>query len=339
MDRGIVLERVERLAQASLPLWPLAPDARVRLLNVSENATFLVEDGAGVRHVLRIHRDGYNSRAAIASELAWLDDIARSGHVVTPRAVPGRDGATIQEGIVEGLARPRRMVLFDFIEGEHPDESQDLVPAFRRLGAVSARLHAHTARWTRPPWFERLVWVPENVFGPDAYWGDWRKGPGVEPAMLPLLEHTQRSIVERLAAYGRSDDRFGLAHCDLRLANLLVKGDSTRVIDFDDCGLSWFLYDLAAALTVIDDVPQTPAWVAAWLEGYLPLRPLAREDLAVVPTLLMLRRMAILAWMGSHPATDLAQAARAGYAEATCRIAEAWLANPADPDDPVPWRR
>lgn len=339
MDRGIVLERVERLAQASLTLWPLAADARVRLLNVSENATFLVENGQGVRHILRIHREGYNSRAAIASELAWLDDLARSGEVVTPRAIAGRDGEAIQQGIVEGLPAPRRMVLFDFIEGEHPDEGHDLVPAFRRLGAVSARLHAHAAGWVRPPWFERLVWVPENVFGPAAYWGDWRNGPGVEPAMLPLLQRVEDGVTARLAAYGRTDDRFGLAHCDLRLANLLVQGDSTRVIDFDDCGLSWFLYDLATALTVIDDLPATPDWVAAWLEGYTPLRPLSREDLAAVPSLLMLRRMAILAWMGTHPATELSQSARTGYAEATCRIAEAWLAKPGDPGDLVPWRR
>ena len=338
VDRGAVLDRVRDLAQASLARWPLGENPRVRLLNVSENATFLVEHGKGARHILRIHRGGYHSRAGIASELAWLAALHAEGGVITPQAQPGIDGELIQEGFVEGLDAPRHMVLFDFIEGVEPDERQDLVEPFRRLGEVSARVHRHAEGWTRPPWFERLVWVPEHVFGPDNYWGDWREGPGVAGEHRPVLERVEREVTARLEAHGRSGDRFGLAHCDLRLANLLLVGDSTRVIDFDDCGLSWFLYDLATALTLIDNLPQTPALVAAWLDGYMPLRPLPAEHLAIVPTLIMMRRMAIIAWMGTHPATDLARDFRGGFADETCAMAEIWLARKPSADDLVPWR-
>lgn len=338
VDRGAVLDRIRALAQASLVRWPLGEGASVRLLNVSENATFLVEHGQGARHVLRIHRGGYHSRAGIASELAWLDALHADGGVITPQAQPGIDGEWIQEGTVEGLDGPRHMVLFDFIKGVEPDESQDLVTPFRRLGEVSARVHRHAEAWTRPPWFERLVWVPEHVFGPDSYWGNWRHGPGVTESHLALLQRVEDEVTARLDAHGRGGDRFGLAHCDLRLANLLLVGDSTRVIDFDDCGLSWFLYDLATALTLIDNLPQTPALVAAWLEGYTPLRPLPREHLAMISTLIMMRRMAILAWMGTHPATDLARDFRSGFAEETCAMGQAWLSRPPSADDLLPWR-
>ena len=335
-----MLDSVKALAQASLPLWPLGEGARARLLNVSENATFLVEHGSQDRRILRVHRAGYHSRAGIASELAWLAALHAQGGVITPQAQPGLDGETIQQGIVEGLDTPRHMVLFDYIEGTEPDERcHDLVEPFRRLGEVSARVHLHAAAWPRPPWFERLVWVPENVFGPCAYWGNWRDGPKVEPALLPLLQRVEDEVTARLGAHGRGGDRFGLAHCDLRLANLLIVGDSTRVIDFDDCGLSWFLYDLATALTLIDNLPQTPALVDAWLAGYLPLRPLPAEQLAMVPTLIMMRRMAILAWMGTHASADLSRDHRGGFAEETCAMAEAWLARPACAADLVPWRR
>lgn len=338
VDRGAVLERVSALAQASLSRWPLGEGARVRLLNVSENATFLVEHGREARHVLRIHRGGYHSRAGIASELAWLEALHADGGVITPQAQKGIDGETIQQGTVPGLDAPRHMVLFDFIEGVEPDESQDLVEPFRRLGEVSARVHRHAERWVRPTWFERLVWVPEHVFGADNYWGDWREGPGVAKIHLPVLQRVEDAVIARLGTHGRGDDRFGLAHCDLRLANLLLVGDSTRVIDFDDCGLSWFLYDLATALTLIDNLAQTPALVAAWLDGYMPLRPLPAEHLAMIPTLVMMRRMAILAWMGTHPATDLARDFRGGFAEETCAMAEVWLGREPAADDLVPWR-
>ena len=338
-DRGPVLEHIGELASSSLGLWPVGPGARARLLNVSENATFLVECGEGPRRVLRIHREGYHSRAGIASELAWLTALHEEGGVITPQAIAGRDGELIQEGIVPGLQRPRHMVLFDFIEGVEPDESRDLVEPFRRLGEVSARVHLHAAGWRRPPWFERLVWDPEHDYGPENYWGDWRRGPNVGPRHVALLQRVEDEVTRRLAAHGRAPERFGLAHCDLRLANLLLVGDSTRVIDFDDCGLSWFLYDLATALTLIDNLPQTPDLVAAWLEGYMPLRPLSRDDLAIVSTLAMMRRMAILAWMGTHPATELSRDHRSGFADEACTMAEAWLSRAPSADDLVPWRR
>ena len=49
-----------------------------------------------------------------------------------------------------------------------------------------------------------------------------------EVALLSRLEDTIR---RRLEVYGRGRDRFGLTHNDLRLANLLVDGDRTFVID------------------------------------------------------------------------------------------------------------
>ncbi len=62
---------------------------------------------------------------------------------------------------------------------------------------------------------------------------------------LALLGRLDETLRRRLAAYGQGPDRFGLVHADIRLANLLVDGEHVRVIDFDDCGWSWFMYDFA----------------------------------------------------------------------------------------------
>jgi Ser/Thr protein kinase RdoA (MazF antagonist) len=324
-DHDTLLGHLKGLADASLGLWPLEAGAAARLLNVSENASYLVEAPSGARTVLRIHREGYHSRNGIRTELAWLKALRDDAGVITPRAIAGIDGDLIQSGKAAGLAKPRDMVMFEFIDGTEPDESHDLTEPFRRLGEVSARLHLHAIGWRRPDYFERLVWDAATVFGPRTNWGDWRDGPGVDRAVLPQLERVQDAVIANLAAYGRSPERFGLAHCDLRLANLLIVGDSTRVIDFDDCGVSWFLYDLATALTLIEDLPQTPALIEAWLDGYARVRKLSDDDLAAIPTLMMMRRMAILAWMGSHRTTDLTLGNRDGYARACGDMAEDYL--------------
>ena len=63
-------------------------------------------------------------------------------------------------------------------------------------------------------------------------------------------------IGRRLAAFGKGHDRFGLIHCDLRLANLLIDGKTVKVIDFDDCGFGWYMYDAATPISFYEHEPQ-----------------------------------------------------------------------------------
>jgi Ser/Thr protein kinase RdoA (MazF antagonist) len=48
------------------------------------------------------------------------------------------------------------------------------------------------------------------------------------------------------------------------MANLLIHQGNIRVIDFDDCGLGWFLYDIGAALSFMEDREDVPELVDAW---------------------------------------------------------------------------
>ena len=54
----------------------------------------------------------------------------------------------------------------------------------------------------------------------------------------------------------------------MRLANLLVDGDEVKVIDFDDCGFSWHLYDAATAVSFFEHEPHVPELMDAWVRGY-----------------------------------------------------------------------
>ena len=70
---GDVMDRVTQCARTALRRYDCHPDASVELLNVSENATFLVSDPGSGPSVLRVHRLGYHTEPEIASELAWMD--------------------------------------------------------------------------------------------------------------------------------------------------------------------------------------------------------------------------------------------------------------------------
>src|SRR3546814_1904552 len=83
--------------------------------------------------------------------------------------------------------------------------------------------------------------------------GDWSSD--VCSSALPLLQRRVDTIKARLLRFGQAPDRFGLIHADFRLANLLVHKGDTRVIDFDDSGLGWYLYDAATAVSFIEHRP------------------------------------------------------------------------------------
>ncbi len=317
------LAEIDRLANAALTLWPLQADARARRINVSENVTYLVESDQG-KSILRIHRVGYHTDGAIECELAWSQAIRSDTAILTPAWRVGRDGHPIQT-LGNDRLTPRRMVMFDYVEGVAPREDQDLAPAFHQLGAIAAGMHLHAIEWRRPQPFERLRWDLEAVFGVRPTWGDWRAGPHVDAAVREVLERAEATVARRLTEYGQSPDRFGLIHADMRLANLIIGPDGPVLIDFDDCGLGWFLFDFAAAISFIEDSPQIPALKEAWLDGYQTVRALSAADIEIIDSLVMLRRMSLLAWIGSHIEAPEPQALAPDYAATSAILAEAYL--------------
>jgi Ser/Thr protein kinase RdoA (MazF antagonist) len=321
------LAALQELAQDALALWDIGGAPKVRLLNLSENATYAVEGARdGRRYALRIHRDGYHSREAIGSELAWAIALRRDGVVITPNPLPGRNGDLIQEMAHRSMARPRHIVLSDWETGAEPGIGDDLIGPFETLGAVTARMHAHARTWPRPPGFTRLTWDFETSLGEAApHWGRWRDGMGMDAAKQALFARTVDLIGRRLAAYGQGPDRFGLIHCDLRLANLLIDGSQVKVIDFDDMGFGWFMYDAATPVSFYEHEPQVPALIQAWVRGYRSVAPLSAEDEAEIPTFVMLRRLLLVAWIGSHSETELAQSMGVAYTQGTVGLCEDYL--------------
>lgn len=313
------------LATSATQNYALPPGLVVKMINLSENATYVVMAPDGRRWALRIHRDGYHSRAAIASELAWLQDLRAQEVIITPAPVPGRDGEIIQVVGHPLMKGPRHIVLTEWETGAEPGIGEDLRKPFEVLGEVTARMHRHTREWQRPSWFSRPVWNFETSLGDKPHWGRWRDGMGVVDSDAALFGRTADVIERRLAAYGQSNERFGLIHCDLRLANLLIDGDAVKVIDFDDCGFSWFMYDAATPVSFYEHERHVPDLIESWKVGYRRVLDLPKADEAEIPTFVMMRRMLLLAWIGSHSETDLAKSMGLEYTQGTVGLCENYL--------------
>ena len=318
------LARVEKLARHALPLYGLPTSSTLRLLNYSENATYLVTPPAGPPRVLRINRPGYHPRTHLVSELAWIRALRRDTSILTAEPLPGLDGEPVQHVWHPAVPEPRHCVLMSFVPGTEPDETNRLA-AFALLGEVTAQLHRHAAAWRPAAPILRHRWDFDTMLGPRGHWGRWQDGLGMTPA---LRRHFARAIAivrPRIESLGISRARFGLVHADLRAANLLVHEGRVAVIDFDDCGYSWFVYDLAAALSFIETHPDVPACIDAWLSAYTRLRPLSRAEIAAIPSFILLRRLLLVAWIGSHADTAQAQAMGPRFTTDTCALADAYL--------------
>jgi Ser/Thr protein kinase RdoA (MazF antagonist) len=319
---------LQHLAEASLDRFALSAGASARLINLSENATYKVEIPQSPQcWALRVHREGYHTGNAIASELAWAKALRQSKAAITPVVVPGLDGEDIQTVSHTSLPTPRHVVLFEWESGIEPsEEDDDLRAPFEVLGETAARMHAHVKSWELPQGFERLTWDFETSLGATPHWGRWRDGMGLDQQRQQLFGETVDLIAQRLDNFGKSPDRFGLIHCDMRLANLLIDGDITKVIDFDDCGFSWLMYDCATTVSFFENRPEVPDLLTSWVKGYRKIIDLPAEDEAEIPTFVMLRRLLLVAWIGSHSQTDLAQSMGVTYSHQTDALCRNYLA-------------
>jgi Ser/Thr protein kinase RdoA (MazF antagonist) len=326
-----ILRDYDPFARAALGPFGFSPAARLSLLSLSENATYQIDDpdgggpGDGRAAVLRVHRTGYHQPGAVASELAWLQALRADEGLRTPAVFPAPDGrevVDIQLGPVT-----RQAVLFEWLPGTEPPADQ-LPEKFELLGEICARMHRHSRAWARPASFVRFSWDFDTCVGATPRWGRWQDGVGVGPEELATLSRAADLMRDRLLRFGSGSERFGLIHADMRLANLLVSGPDIQVIDFDDCGFGWFLFDLGASLSFIEHDPRVPELCDAWLRGYRTVLPLPDADAAEIPTFVLLRRLQLVAWVGSHRFADSARELGADFTADTCELAERYLAGP-----------
>lgn len=143
--------------------------------------------------------------------------------------------------------------------------------AFADLGALMAELHRRTAEPPRAKVSVRPPWDTDGMLGDRAVRGDPRRAftPGT-PGKATMASAFPR-LDAALRAYGAGADRYGAIHADFTPENVLVGDGRMTVIDFDDSGDGYYLFDLAtAAFFCLPD-------------------PLTDEDLAMWPALLLAR--------------------------------------------------
>lgn len=309
------------IAEEALDRYDVGPDPRLEFVRHGENTTFRVEGDRG-SWALRVHRPGYRSAEAVRSELAWMEALRASG-VRTPIAV-----RTLQGDVVAEVATPdgERLVSAMSWEPGEPLSDADDADAWRSLGALMGRVREHGIAWERPDRFERWSWDAAGMLGPQPHWGDPALLPDWDADALDLLAAVRARVLERLAAFGDGPDRYGLVHADLAFHNVLIDDGEPVLIDFDDAGWSWFMWELGVALAPFDGRPGFEERRDALVAGYRSACAVADEEIAELPTFVMARRLVTLGWVLTHAETEHARAQRAWRIASFPEAAERFLA-------------
>lgn len=308
--------------------WGLDPErVDLPLITVSENATFRLDlDGRAVG-VIRVSQPGYvGGPTAIASELAWVNALHELEDVRLISAVPTIRGVfvtTIKDGEGTGWA----CVSTQFVAGTVLEDLPDPASHYRTIGEWSALFHQHARTWEPPFGFKRFTWDVADMVGPTCRWGRW-EDTALASSEHALLLRAQSSALEMLADAPRGRRDWGLIHADLRPSNILADGEALTIIDFDDCGFGWFLYDYAAALSFVEHEPYAPAMAKEWAAGYEQVSPLSSADIDRASALSMLRRLTMLGWTVNHREDALPPGLFAAQLPGTVEVAERFLDSP-----------
>ena len=258
----------------------------------------------GRRLALRLHRTGYQSRGGIDAELNWTEALARKGFPCPrpARTASGTLTATDGEGVASAVQWLDAVPL-SALEPS-PAERRALM---RGTGALLAALHGTSDGIPAPAPCLRLAWHRGGLTGPNPLWGRFWESTGArgdEAAALRRARDRAALWLRDWAASAPAD--IGPIHADALQENVMRAPDGRLwLIDFDDCGPGYRLYDPGAALVQFWDDPLLPEWTAAMAEGYAAGRGLdAREVADLLPRFTALRALASAGWLMSRAPAD-----------------------------------
>lgn len=309
-DRVTVLRR---LASSALRCW--GKEAReIRLLKMRENAVFRVADTRGGAFAMRVHRQGYHADDALRSELQWIAAL-RGAAMDVPTLVPTPDGRLFVTVQVDGMQALHQVDLFEWVDGRALGTSEgglrndisDVECTYRAVGSLAARLHNHASGWVLPDGFRRHRWDADGLVGEQPFWGRFWELEALTSSERDLLVGARDQLQRELRALtGEADFQrtFGLIHADLVPENLLQSEQGElRLIDFDDAGFGWHMFELATALYFLQEDPRYEAAKASLVEGYRTHRELPDAVLGTLPVFMAARGLTYLGWAHTRPAT------------------------------------
>ena len=310
MDQALAV----RTVRGALGRYGLQDNTPIEFVKYRENYVFRIRPEGQTSYAVRLHRAGYRSDSEVRCELEFLKALRARG-VDVPEVLPTTDGELLC--LIEGTDDITYQIdVLVWAEGAAPlgdiveafEGTSHLSPeTFRRLGVLAATFHNEATAIGRVEGFDRQAWDGEGLVGDGALWGDPCSIGELSRQDVALLSGVKRELKDELNSFGVGTDRYGVVHADFTPENILVRGEECILIDFDDFGEGWHLFDLATLLFFYLPHQNYPDYQRSAFEGYRSARALPEEHLRWWNAMLLARGLTYIAWASTRRGDDAAE--------------------------------
>jgi len=281
------------IAHRALAHWGVAY-RQLRLITDENNAVFQVDDA----YSLRITPHGQRTAAELESELGYLRALGQAGMT----NIPQPQAPLFADAHAEGESYA---ALFQWLDGQVIPTDQHTAEQVRAVAHKIALLHEFTqthftplANFTRP----RYDW--EGLFGERSLYNPHENGRYISRASAVIFDQVAERTDDAMRQLDTGAWAFGLIHADFIFKNTLFRADgSIAVIDFDNFGWGYWLYDLACPLWFYRTRPDYTALKGVMLQAYTHATGklhIRMEDHPLLDTFVAARGVASCRWVAAH---------------------------------------
>ncbi len=297
----------------ALKHWGIHSDS-IKLVAQRENLVYRIsESSTGNTYALRLHRPGLRSEAELRSESQWLNALSTSGLDIALPVATTNGAWCIKTG-------DYWVDMQVWLQGDTIDHHAQ-ASHYSTLGSAMARLHDASDNWALPHDFERPEWDRDGLVGESPLWGRFWDNPKLNAEQrLLLIQFRQAALLHLNEQHCALD--YGLIHADLVSENVLINKHSLHLIDFDDSGFGYRLFDLATTVLRLQRLPGQEHLVDALIAGYVNERGL---DLGTLDLFLALRACTYIGWIVPRAHEPEAAARCARFIKNGCLYVERWL--------------
>lgn len=307
LSRREQILRFRDIAKSALEAYGLKK-THFRILTQSGNVLFRVYESSSDLHrvkddpfvpgqyLLRIHDIRGQKTDAIRLDMAWLSAIRKDTGLPVSEPVRALDGNFVVRISTPRVPEKHNCTLLKWVKGRHI--IKNIRPHhFQVQGEIMARLHNHASQWQIPKGFNKRKFDYDGLFRDDAGAGipnseAWRLLPNSHHKAFKAISQKTGQVMDD---WGQGRDVYGLIHGDCGVdANVLFWKGQAHIIDFDDSGFGYYLYDLAIALEHCWEEQLYARYLDSLLRGYNKYRRIPKDQLGYMD----LFRAAFYVYMG-----------------------------------------
>ncbi len=292
-----------QVAATVLTHYPITPPFDLTLLQYENNAVFKIIPFAPptTSFTLRIAIPWGRDKAQQCSEMLWLEALKRNKPSLSiPVPLHNNDNALVTT--VTHNNQTHSCVVMSWVLGDTPEPGLFSLFLIEQLGVIIAEMHVVAEGCSPPPSHTRPRWDWEQVFGQGSFLHN--------ESVMATLNQEQRTALQSAAEYTHhmlssgnhhTACAMGFIHADMHLDNILISHETNAIgiIDFDECGIGYYLYDLASVIDsfqrrLFTNQADSQLGREALLRGYGSIRALPVEVEKYLGVFMGLRDMVTL---------------------------------------------